>query len=170
MNPVFSYPGVEAKQTDASRVDDISNRVGAGAVQVLLKFSELDELSARQVVFKRSPTHKVVLVSVPLMYPCRSGCVCGQKRKPRKNNRKKKPKIPDVTVRALCVCTHVEQRWQTFPVARTGASDAARRARCWWGRSERRAVSDWWAGDRATSPRMSGRPHSLKRHNGDNLL
>ena len=42
-----SYPGVEAEQTDASRVDDVSNRVGAGAIQVLLIFSGLDELSAR---------------------------------------------------------------------------------------------------------------------------
>lgn len=76
---MFSYPGVEAKQTDASRVDDVSNGVGAGAVQVLLKFSELDELPARQVVFKGAPTHKVVLVTIPLVYPGGSGCVCTRK-------------------------------------------------------------------------------------------
>lgn len=42
-----SYPGVEAEQTDASGVDDVSNRVGAGAVQVLLIFPRLNELPAR---------------------------------------------------------------------------------------------------------------------------
>lgn len=78
VNPTFSYPGVEAQQTDASRVNNISDRVGAGAVQVLLKFSKLDELSARQVVFESCPTHKVVLIAIPLMYPRRSGRVCAR--------------------------------------------------------------------------------------------
>lgn len=64
-----SYPGVEAEQTDASRVDDVPNRVCAGAVQVLLKLPKLNELPARQVRFKGSPTHKVVLAPIPLMYP-----------------------------------------------------------------------------------------------------
>lgn len=41
------YPGVQAEQTDASGVDDVSDRVGAGAVQVLLVFARLDELPAR---------------------------------------------------------------------------------------------------------------------------
>lgn len=70
-----SYPGVEAEQTDASRVDDVPNRLCAGAIQVLLIFPKLDELPARQVTFKGSPTHKVVLVPIPLMYPWASGCV-----------------------------------------------------------------------------------------------
>lgn len=74
-------------------------------------------------------------------------------------------KIPDITVHALCMCTYVEQQWQIFLVERTAASDAAHRVRCLWGQSERWAVSDWWAGDRATSPHMSGHRHSLKRQN-----
>lgn len=140
IHPVFSYPGVEAKQADASRVDHISNGVGAGAVQVLLEFSELDELPARQVVFKGAPAHKVVLTAVPLVYPRRSGCVCSGK----------KGTVPhlgrgstegggfeedlwrgtETTVRSLPTRTYVGQQWQIFPVQPTGASGAARRARC----------------------------------------
>lgn len=41
-----SYPAVEAEQTDASGVDDVSDRFGAGAVQVLLELPKLDELPA----------------------------------------------------------------------------------------------------------------------------
>lgn len=75
-------------------------------------------------------------------------------------------KILDITVQPLCMCTYVEQQWQIFLVEQTGASDAAHRVRCLWGQSERWGVSDWWAGDRATSPHMSGHRHSLKRQNG----
>ena len=69
------HPGVEAEQTDASGVDDVSDRVGAGAIQVLLVFPRLDELSSRQVGLEGGSTHKMVLAPVPLVYPRAPGCV-----------------------------------------------------------------------------------------------
>lgn len=136
MRPVFSYPGVEAKQTDASRVDGVSNGVGAGAVQVLLKFPELDELPARQVALEGAPTHKVVLVAVPLVYPGGSGCVCTRQKVARLGGGTTAEvtfhlwRVNVTTLRSIHTCTYVEQQWQIYPVPPTGASGAAHRARC----------------------------------------
>lgn len=79
-------------------------------------------------------------------------------------------KIPDITVHANCTGTYVEQQWQIFLAEQTRASDAAHRVRCLWGQSERWGVSDWWAGDTATSPHMSGHLHSLKDRTGESLV
>lgn len=74
-----SYPCVQAEQTDASCIDDVSDRVGAGPVQILLIFPRLDELPCGQVGFKGRPTHEMVLAPVSFMYPWASGCVCAVK-------------------------------------------------------------------------------------------
>lgn len=66
---------MEAEQTDAARVDDVSDRVGAGAVQVLPEFARFDELPARQVGFEGVPAYEVVLPAVPLVYPGAPGRV-----------------------------------------------------------------------------------------------
>lgn len=168
--PASSYPGVEAEQTDASRVHDISYGVAAGAVQVLLKFSELDELSARQVVFESGPAHKVVLVAVPLVYPCSSGRICVETKPPPPPPARLPWRMSDRTVGALRLRTYVEQRWQTFRARWTGASDAAHRVRCLSARSGRRGVSGWSAGGRATSLRTSAHPRSLQSQKGGGLL
>lgn len=69
------YPGVQAEQADASRVDHVSHRVRAGSVQVLLVLPGLDELPRGQVGLKALTTHKVVLAAISLVYPRASGRV-----------------------------------------------------------------------------------------------
>ena len=72
---VVSYLSVQAQQTDPAWVDDLSNRVTAGAVQVPVVLPRLDELPCCVVRLKRQPVHKVVLPPILLMYPWASRCI-----------------------------------------------------------------------------------------------
>lgn len=71
-----THLSVHTQEADFARVDNLSDRVRAGAIEVLLKLSRLDELACRRVHLKGLTGNKVVVAATHLIIATVSRSVC----------------------------------------------------------------------------------------------